>query len=121
MSILNKLFKSFTIIGVDGQPYLRRYYILKTRWFRIYLHEILRSDEDRDCHDHPWNFTSIILKGGYWETRELWEESGFGDGFAVKVKTRKWHGVGSISCDARPRTRTASKFQPAQRSGRSCW
>lgn len=31
------------------------------------MHEILRSDDDRCLHDHPWDSTSIILTGGYWE------------------------------------------------------
>lgn len=54
------------ICRVDGQVYLRRYKIFKCRWFKIRLHHILLSDYD--ClHDHPWNFISIILKGGYFE------------------------------------------------------
>ena len=35
------------------------------------IHEILRSDSDRHCHDHPWPYVSIILRGGYWEVREF--------------------------------------------------
>lgn len=64
-----KLFKKRIIQREDGKPYLVRYYILRTPWFRIRLHNILLSDYD--ClHDHPWNFVSIILKGGYTEIRE---------------------------------------------------
>lgn len=33
---------------------------------RAYLHHIVRSDID-DFHDHPWENTSVILAGGYWE------------------------------------------------------
>lgn len=33
----------------------------------IHLHNILESDAGRDFHDHPWNFTSLILSGGYVE------------------------------------------------------
>jgi len=62
-----KRFNSFTIIDADGTPYLRRYYIFKTKWLKVYIHEILRSDNDRDRHDHPWNFTSVILRNGYEE------------------------------------------------------
>lgn len=32
---------------------------------------IARADEDKDEHDHPWNFISIILKGGYLETSDF--------------------------------------------------
>lgn len=50
----------------DGKPYLIRYRIFDCRWFKIRIHHILQSDPD--ClHDHPWNFISVILKGGYYE------------------------------------------------------
>lgn len=35
--------------------------------FRI--HHIMRPDEDRDLHDHPWNARTIILRGNYTEQR----------------------------------------------------
>ena len=51
-------------------PYLIRYYLyLKERKnfpFNITLHKILVSDLD-DLHDHPWNYATLILKGGYYE------------------------------------------------------
>ncbi|CAH0234944.1 hypothetical protein SRABI130_02841 [Pseudomonas sp. Bi130] len=37
--------------------------------FRI--HHIMRPDEDRDLHDHPWNARTIILRGWYREQRLL--------------------------------------------------
>lgn len=64
---LLKRLPSFTIENAAGQPYLRRYYLLKTKRLGIYIHEILRSDEDRDPHCHPWTFVSIVLKNGYLE------------------------------------------------------
>ena len=57
----------------DNEPYLERFYIfLKDRKnfpFNIFLHRFLKSDPD-DLHDHPWNFRTIILSGGYWEYTE---------------------------------------------------
>jgi len=51
-------------------PYLIRYYLfLKERKkfpFNITLHKVLLSDEPT-LHDHPWNYATVILKGGYWE------------------------------------------------------
>lgn len=47
--------------------YLRRLRILQTPWFSIYLHWINEPDADRDPHDHPWNFWSLILRGSYIE------------------------------------------------------
>lgn len=49
--------------------YMRRWYIWQCQWFSVRLHHILKPDLDRDPHDHPWPFVSILLGGGY---RELW-------------------------------------------------
>lgn len=46
---------------------LRWWVIPKNRFFNIYLHKILRDDDDRALHDHPWGSCSIILQGGYFE------------------------------------------------------
>jgi hypothetical protein len=56
-----------TICNPAGEPYLIRYRIVQTPWLGLYLHHILRSDDDRALHDHPWPFLSFILRGGYWE------------------------------------------------------
>jgi hypothetical protein len=45
----------------------------------IYLHHICRSDDDRDPHCHPWDFTTVVLRGGYVD--EQW--SAWGTGRAV--------------------------------------
>ncbi len=79
MNILHKIFMyimnyfgRYRIIydRVSEEPYLERYYLfLKDRKnfpFNIFLHRFLKSDPD-DLHDHPWNFRTIILYGGYWE------------------------------------------------------
>lgn len=49
----------------DGkQPYLERLILNEN----TYLHIIWASDEDRDPHDHPFDFTSTIIHGSYSET-----------------------------------------------------
>lgn len=56
------------IVGGKADPYLRRWWIIpRNRWFNIYLHQFLRSDDDRAHHDHPWINLSILLKGEYTE------------------------------------------------------
>lgn len=57
------------VIGGEDHPYLRRWWVIpRNRWFNIYLHEFLRSDDDRALHDHPWASLSIIIDGpGYTE------------------------------------------------------
>lgn len=57
----------FTVPTHDGKPYLRRYIIMRNAWFRIFIHELLISDEDAELHDHPWNFMTFLLSGGYVE------------------------------------------------------
>jgi hypothetical protein len=60
---------------IDGQQslYLRRWFLWG--WSPIskdprprrgvYLHWFCRSDDDRDPHDHPWDFRTLVLWGGY--------------------------------------------------------
>lgn len=56
------------IIGGKDNPYMRRWWIIpRNPIFNIYLHEFLRSDDDRALHDHPWVNVSILLKGSYVE------------------------------------------------------
>lgn len=57
------------VIGGAERPYLRRWWVIpRNRIFNVYLHEFLRSDDDRALHSHPWHFNlSILLRGGYLE------------------------------------------------------
>jgi hypothetical protein len=55
------------VIGGDN-PYLRRWWVIpRNRYFNIYLHHIIRDDDDRALHDHPWWNASLVLSGGYYE------------------------------------------------------
>lgn len=49
------------------RPYMHRYYIVRSRAANIRLHHIMRDDAERDLHDHPWDFTTHLLSGGYRE------------------------------------------------------
>jgi hypothetical protein len=51
-----------------GVPHFRRWQILSLWGRSVYLHCIYRSDEDLHMHNHPWDFASFILKGGYIES-----------------------------------------------------
>lgn len=48
--------------------YMRRW-VIYTPIGCIRLHHILRSDNERHHHDHPFHFLSLILRGGYIEHR----------------------------------------------------
>lgn len=56
------------IIGKPDDHYLRRWFVIpRNRFFNIYLHQFLRSDDDRALHDHPWWNFSFLLSGRYVE------------------------------------------------------
>lgn len=56
------------LIGGAERPYLRRWFVIpRNKFFNIYLHEFLRSDDDRALHDHPWVNLSWLLRGCYME------------------------------------------------------
>lgn len=103
--------RCYVIASPDGKEiYMKRYYILfngksdngnevRTLPFNLFLHHIVRSDHDRDLHDHPWDFCSLILKGGYIEETpahaNLKETGGWYNG---RLYTKKrWYGPGSFN------------------------
>jgi len=67
------IFKFMDILDADKPThvYLRRFIVAKTPWVGLYVHWIFTKDEDRDPHNHPFNFWSLVLKGGY-EERRYW-------------------------------------------------
>jgi hypothetical protein len=63
------------VIGEPDAPYMRRWWIVpRNEQQNVYLHEILRDDDDRALHDHPWANTSYLLIGSY---REITPEGVF--------------------------------------------
>jgi hypothetical protein len=80
----------------EAEVYLRRFFVLPpyprgetgddTPW-SIKIHKIMLSDEAEVLHDHPWDFKTLILSGGYWEEK-------FNDTCTGTVKV--WHGPGSV-------------------------
>lgn len=58
------------IIGKAGQQpdYMHRWWVIpRNKMLNVYLHRVMRSDDDRALHDHPWANTSLIISGGYLE------------------------------------------------------
>lgn len=57
------------IIGTADSPYMLRWWLLpRNETFNVYYHRILRDDDDRALHDHPWPSFSVMARG---ELREL--------------------------------------------------
>lgn len=65
--IISRLFSGKVIVNCERQPYLHRWYIIRTECVSLFLHKFVRSDEDRALHDHPWDFLVIPIWRGYIE------------------------------------------------------
>lgn len=61
--------EGFRIPNIDDPKtdYLWRIRIVQTPWFGVYLHKLNTPDARHVLHNHPWAFTSFVLKGGYTE------------------------------------------------------
>lgn len=94
------LFMSPQLIGTETSPYIRRMRIIRTPFFQIYFHRIYRPDNQREMHDHPFDFISFILRGWYGENVP---RAGGGQKY---VKRRWWnfkfaegrHSIRTVSC-----------------------
>lgn len=77
----------------DGLQYLVRRRIIQTPWFGVYLHHLNAPDSGAP-HDHPWKFTSIVLRGGY--TEEFYPFPHVARALVVPFfRTQRWK-VGSV-------------------------
>lgn len=104
----------YTHIYGHGNPddlYMRRFWLFnpydretnepKHKWFpwSIRLHHIVRADDDRDLHDHPWNARTIILRGGYIE-QLIHGENIMVPGKTRKIKFEEYHRIDFVSSTA---------------------
>ena len=52
------------IIGQTDRPYMLRWFLIpRNETFNVYYHRVLRNDDDRALHDHPWPSFSIMTVG----------------------------------------------------------
>lgn len=66
-------------IGKSDDVYMERYWLVKPvdkGAPGVRVHCFKRSDADLTYHDHPFDFTSIILRGHYIELRPVWDDRG---------------------------------------------
>lgn len=98
----------FHITSPDGNDvYMRRFWLFNpypregepdTRgWLMrhlpsIRLHHIMRQDDDRDLHDHPWNARTFVLNGAYREVRSMHR---FPDG--TELRKDFWRNAGQTA------------------------
>ena len=93
LRLIRFLFLVKEIVSKEGVVHFRRYRLISTRWFNLYVHQICESDHDRDPHDHPWNFQSLILSGGYFEEvfPKLYNREYYYEGDVVQHKATDAH------------------------------
>jgi hypothetical protein len=99
---------------VDSE-YIRRLHVVKTPWFAICLHWILKPDPEPYLHDHPVSFLSLILRGGYTERQGgYWRTE--------RLATHRWYnwidasdGVTHTITDVKPKTLTLCLMGPKTR------
>ncbi len=97
------------ITSADGTDvYMRRWWLFnpyehhaglrRFGWFplSVRIHHILRADQDRHLHDHPWNARSIILVGGYAEEREGGVMYVRTPGSTVRLRFSEFHRIAEI-------------------------
>jgi hypothetical protein len=77
------------LIGGQANPMMKRWRLVQTPLFGVYVHFIYREDLDPVPHDHPWRFASLVLRGGYVE--ELHEHPGSGQHRWVAHAVGSWH------------------------------
>jgi hypothetical protein len=53
-----------------NRPFLARLNLITLFGWSLKLHVFIRSDADKELHDHPWSFWTLVLAGGYHEVTE---------------------------------------------------
>ena len=61
----------YKTIRTQGKVFIRRFALYNKDGSSYKLHLILNDDLD-EPHDHPWDFSSLILFGGYYEGDTLY-------------------------------------------------
>jgi hypothetical protein len=52
----------------SGILHFKRFAIIETTYFSIYIHKIYEADKDKHMHSHPWAFFGLVLNGSYIES-----------------------------------------------------
>jgi hypothetical protein len=68
--LLTRILRHNFIVNCDRDVYLRRWYVIRSERVGLFIHQFVRSDEDRALHDHPWDFVVIPIWRGYIEHSE---------------------------------------------------
>lgn len=66
-SVPRKYIMGCEYYGTEHDCLMTRYILRTNENGGKYLHLFHRSDQDRELHDHPWDFWTYIIWPGYWE------------------------------------------------------
>ncbi len=97
----------------DGKPYMNRWWLMP-KWmfvldkdgypeppewffFRIRLHHIITEDYDRDLHDHPADYRTLIISGWYIERDIYGVERVFSAGSSREARAENFHRIIKVS------------------------
>lgn len=75
------------LLHADDSLYMGRWEFFRTRLFWPRLHLIATPDLDRHLHDHPADFFSLVLHGGYVEDRPQTVDPCFDDNGVERTVT----------------------------------
>jgi len=86
------------IVDRAGTLYMQRWWLIKPGFlpFSIRVHHIVRPDADRHLHDHPFNYRTIILRGGYVEEDVFGEFDIRVSGDTVKATANTFHRISHV-------------------------
>lgn len=92
--LTRRVYRKGHIHGTDGSLYMGRWELFETRWIEARVHHITRPDLDREMHDHPAGFLSLVLKGWYDEALPstidpCWDWR-HGNEFFTETRRRTW-------------------------------
>lgn len=92
-----RVYRKGHLYHADGSLYMGRWGVFETKWLSARLHHIATPDLDRALHDHPWNFVSLVLSGGYAEVRPVDVEPCFWRDSDREMTIASFRGPGSIA------------------------
>ncbi len=82
-------------LRLSNQLYLERFYLFRSENFAILLHRF-HGPDDRYLHCHPWNNFSLILTGGYEESRFDGRIKSYGPGDFSFRQAEVFHRISKI-------------------------
>lgn len=92
-NLFKKLFLIKEISSKNGELHFRRWRLLHTPIFSIYIHQIFKSDEDAHMHSHPFNYVTYLLRGAYYEENYGSSNILYGAGMVGKKHNSQYHRI----------------------------